>query len=76
MKKALALFFAVLSGLYLIVMGITPDPLPFIDEATALIVLIQSMSVLGIDIRRYLPFFGKKVPKAKKDDKDGPVVDV
>jgi hypothetical protein len=75
-KKALALFFAVLSGLYLLVMGITPDPLPFIDEATALLVLVQSLAVLGVDIRRFLPFFGKKVPKSKEDDKKGPVVDV
>lgn len=75
MKRLIALCFAVLSGLYLMFMGITPDPLPFIDEATALIVLVQSLAVLGVDIRRFLPFFGKKVPKAK-DDKDGPVVDV
>lgn len=76
MKKPLALFFAVLSGIYLIVMGVTPDPLPFIDEATALLVLVQSLSVLGIDIRRYLPFFGKKAPKEPEKKKDGPVVDV
>lgn len=76
MKKALALFFAVISGLYLLVMGITPDPLPFIDEATALLVLVQSLAVLGVDIRRFLPFFGKKVPKPKEDEKKGPVVDV
>lgn len=75
MKKALAVFFAFASGLYLLVMGITPDPLPFLDEATALFVLVQSLSVLGLDVRRFLPFFGKKVPKAKAD-KDGPVVDV
>lgn len=75
MRKPLALFFAVLSGLYLLVMGLTPDPLPFIDEATALLVLVQSLSVLGIDVRRFLPFFGKKVPKARRD-KDGPLVDV
>ena len=76
MKKALALFFAIISGIYLLVMGITPDPLPFIDEATALIVLVQSLAVLGVDIRRFLPFFGKKVPKTKGEDDKGPVVDV
>lgn len=50
------------------------DPVPIIDEATALLVLVKSLSVLGIDISRFLPFLGKKVPKTGKDE--GPVVDV
>ncbi|MEM1084975.1 MAG: hypothetical protein AAGI48_12760 [Verrucomicrobiota bacterium] len=74
MKKALAFVFAAASGVYLLTIGIAPDPLPFIDEATALLVLVKSLSVLGIDISRFLPFLGKKGAKAEK--KDGPVVDV
>jgi hypothetical protein len=74
-KKVLALFFAVLSGLSLLLLVLIPDPLPFLDEATALLVLVQSLSVLGLDVRRFLPFFGKRVPKATKE-KEGPVVDV
>lgn len=76
MKKALALFFAILSGLYLLVMGITPDPLPFLDEATALLILVQSLAVLGFDLRRFLPFFGKKFPKPGPAGKKERVVDV
>lgn len=75
MKKALALFFAVISAIYLMVMGITPDPLPFIDEATAFLILVSSLGALGINVSRFLPFLGKKAPKAK-GPKESPVVDV
>ena len=77
MRKVLALFFALISGIYLMVMGVTPDPLPIIDEATALLILVGSLRALGFDISRFLPFFGKKVPAEKAKSKDqGPVVDV
>lgn len=74
MKKFVALVFAGISGFYLVFLGWIPDPLPIIDEATALIVFVKSMAVLGIDLTRFLPFLGKKskgTPKA-----GGPVVDV
>ena len=77
MKKAFAALFAVLSALYLLIWGpmVGPlDPVPIIDEATALLVLVKSLSVLGIDISRFLPFLGKKAPKTGKEE--GPVVDV
>lgn len=63
MKKLFALFFAVLSGLYLMTIGIMPDPLPIIDEAAAFLILVRSLGVLGIDIGRFLPFLGKKDPR-------------
>ena len=78
MKKALALFFAVLSGIYLLTLGIMPDPLPFLDEATALLIFVQAMSVLGIDLRRFIPFLpkggGKKT--SKQPDEKERVIDV
>jgi len=76
MKKVLALVFAGVSTVYLLTIGVAPDPLPFLDEATALLILVKSLGVLGIDISRFLPFLGKKVPKGANGPKDGPVVDV
>ncbi len=73
-KKAFAFLFALLSGLYLLTIGIAPDPIIIIDEATALLVLVKSLSVLGIDISRFLPFIGKKKPK--DPEKNAAVVDV
>ncbi|MEP4076546.1 hypothetical protein [Haloferula sp.] len=74
MKKVLTILFALISGIYLLTVGIAPDPLPFIDEATALLIFVKSMSALGFDISRFLPFLGKKAPKTA--EKESPVVDV
>ncbi len=77
MKKLIAFIFALVSGLYLLVWGpmIGPlDPIPIIDEATALLIFVKSMAALGIDLSRFVPFLGKKGKEAPKGP--GPVVDV
>jgi hypothetical protein len=76
-KKFFAFLFALLSGLYLLIWGpmVGPlDPVPIIDEATALLIFVKSLSVLGVDLTRFLPFLGKKNTKAA--EKKSPVVDV
>jgi hypothetical protein len=73
-KKFIAATFAGISGIYLVFLGWIPDPLPIIDEATALIIFVKSLAVLGIDLSRFVPFLGKKSKEAAKPP--GPVVDV
>ena len=66
MKRLFALALAAASGAYLLVFGPMLDPLPVIDEALALMVFVQALAALGIDVRRWLPMFGKKVPVPAK----------
>ena len=76
MKRKIAWSFATLSGLYLLVMGPMPDPLPIIDEAMALAVFVKSMSYLGYDVRRFIPFLGRGKKASNREKARGQTVDV
>ena len=76
MKKALATLAVLMSGCYLLTLGIVPDPVPFIDEGIALVVLVKSLAYLGIDISRFVPFMSRKVKPGKGPEGDGQTIDV
>ena len=61
MKSMFALCIAILSGLYLLVMVPTVDPLPFLDEGIATVIFLKALAALGIDLRKV---FQKKEPVA------------
>lgn len=78
MKRRLAWLLAGFSGVYLLVAGPIPDPLPFIDEATALLIFVNSMAYLGWDVRRWLPFYrrGKRAKSPASEKHPGVTIDV
>lgn len=68
MNKLVALVLAILSGLYLAIGGPLPDPIPFIDEGLAFMVLLNSLAVLGLDLRRFVGMKGKDKKAGTKQD--------
>jgi|GEM_PF-749748 len=76
MKRKLAWIGAIISGLYLLTIGPLPfpamDPLPFIDEAIAFAFLLKCTSILGYDLRKWLPFFSKKEKSPETDQTKDP----
>jgi hypothetical protein len=76
MKKGLATLAALMAGGYLLTIGILPDPIPFIDEGIALVVLVKSLAYLGIDISRFVPFMSRKVKAGKPPEASGQTIDV
>jgi hypothetical protein len=73
-KKFIALILALISGVYVFALGWVWDPLPLLDEATALIIFVKAMGVLGVDLSRLVPFLGRKEKTPPKPP--GQVVDV
>lgn len=79
MKRKLTWIGAILSGLYLLIAGLIPDPIPFIDEAVALAIFLKCTSSLGYDLRKWLPFFGKSAKPNARPKGDNPkdiIIDV
>jgi hypothetical protein len=60
MKRKLAWLGVILSALYLLTIGLIPDPVPFVDEGLALLVLSHCAGYLGYDLLKWLPFLPKK----------------
>jgi hypothetical protein len=79
MKRKLAWLGVILSVLYLLTIGILPDPIPFIDEGIAIAVLLKCASYLGYDLHKWLPFMPKKktYPTTNhRDNAKGVTIDV
>ena len=68
MKRIVLWLLAILSGLYLLILGPLIDPLPFLDEAVALAVFAFVMRALGYDVARWIPIlrnFKSRIPSSR-----------
>jgi len=74
MKRRIAWILAIVSALYLLILGPLPDPLPIVDEATALLIFMKSMAYLGYDVRKWVPFLNRG--KSKKPSGQSQPIDV
>jgi len=71
MKRLILWIVVLISGFYAFIAGpFIPDPLPFLDEAVALAIFLKATSALGYDVRRFLPFVGKKGGSANSRKSD------
>lgn len=87
MKKLIVLLIAVVSGISLFADILIPDPLPFLDEAILFAIFTKSITYLGFDLTRFMPFLksrrSKQTPTAKPapapadfPSNAGPTIDV
>jgi hypothetical protein len=79
MKRKLAWLGVILPTLYLLTIGLIPDPVPFVDEGIALFVLGRCAEYLGYDLLKWLPFLPKKKtypPSSPRADHKGVTLDV
>jgi hypothetical protein len=79
MKRKLAWLGVILSTLYLLTIGLIPDPVPFVDEGIALFVLGRCAGYLGHDLLKWLPFLPKKKtypPSSPRANHKGVTLDV
>jgi hypothetical protein len=77
LKKIIVLLLAMVSGWILFTpFDLPPFPFMFIDEAIALIIFTKSMTYLGFDVTRFIPFMrnkGKSAAPNSADDKNAPI---
>lgn len=77
MKRFILWIIALVSGFYAFIAGpFIPDPIPFLDEGIALVIFLKSTSALGYDMRRFLPFLGKRKPASRPDSDPRPAKDM